>query len=572
MGDFLPSLEEYAWRLVKGDADSSYYTGSPAPRVPGESYTVAVSAADVFGFPYYPAEPLVEGGKIFLHDTNGVYALNRTSGELIWGVEVFFDDLHDRGLVERWRALGLYRFVATYGLGKALYVATTGNGGGAMLLAFDKEDGDLLWSSELDSEAAYSNMVVADGRIYVGTLDGKVYCFSEAGEHLWTASLGGRSVRGLAYGKNTLYVSIEDEKELYALDAGDGSTTWVYSHENPVNSPLYTGTAIIFVDGQGNVVAVSEEGRVLWRASAGAGSTFLGDSLLAMGGEAMYVSVGLGEVNGLRTLSRGGEEAGLYKLPEGETPCQPVAAGPLVVLPTVSEQYSKIYVLWRGTAKLYEKEYRGEENFCPRAAVAHGEVFVVFPETRGVHALVRLADSEAPRILGVSQPGRVLEGEEVEINATITDPGSALYKAVLAYRVDQGAWSLAEMMPGKEYAGEPVGGYGFGEETYIVSIPAQQAGSRVEYRVVAIDNVGNVAYSDTYTYVVEALAETTTITGTQIATTSTPTTTLTTAEPSTATAKAPAAEKPLLWITGLAALSMLMVALYLYHRHAGGAG
>jgi outer membrane protein assembly factor BamB len=37
------------------------------------------------------AEPLVEGDFIYLADDSGIYALNRSNGGLVWGVEVYGD-------------------------------------------------------------------------------------------------------------------------------------------------------------------------------------------------------------------------------------------------------------------------------------------------------------------------------------------------------------------------------------------------------------------------------------------------------------------------------------------------
>ena len=501
VGGFLPSLDGYLWLLVKGPPNSTFHTGSPAPRVPVEGYLVNVST-NIGGL---LATPLVDGEMVFLADGGGVYALDRVRGELIWGVEVYFDDLHGRAgsypqPVERWYALGLYRLVISYGLGEAVYVATDAGERGAFLLAFAKRDGRLLWEANM-GDAAYSNMVVADGRIYVGTFNGRVYCFSEEGEHLWTAELGEGAVRGLAYGDGTLYVSIETGTELYAVDASTGSLRWAYSHDAMVGTPLYVNGMAIFVDSTGKVLAVSREGVLLWNTSAGAGSTAWSDSYLAAGNDAIYASRTLGEENGLLALAMDGRVLGFYRLPDGDLPCQPVVSGPLVLLPARNSTHGKLYILWRsGLARLHALAFAGSEVFCPTVSVSRGEVFAVFSENRVLQVLAVLRDSEAPAIINVSRPGTVLEGDELGVNATVRDARSAIYRVVLAYRVDQGPWILAEMGLARRYLAEPVGGYGFQEELYTASVPGQRAGARVDYLVVAIDNVGNVAYSDTYTY------------------------------------------------------------------------
>jgi outer membrane protein assembly factor BamB len=48
-----------------------------------------------------------------------------------------------------------------------------------VLYALHGETGDVLWSSgdEITSWNHYSGISVANGRVYIGTYDGTVYCF-----------------------------------------------------------------------------------------------------------------------------------------------------------------------------------------------------------------------------------------------------------------------------------------------------------------------------------------------------------------------------------------------------------
>ena len=102
---------------------------SPVPRKPSLDFkqmflhTLASS---------YPPR-LIEGDKIFLADDTGVYALDRETGEFLWWKEIYSDSLEVRKTShpqpwERWEALGMGKGVAAYGLGKYLFVGTSGGG------------------------------------------------------------------------------------------------------------------------------------------------------------------------------------------------------------------------------------------------------------------------------------------------------------------------------------------------------------------------------------------------------------------------------------------------------------
>ena len=49
----------------------------------------------------------------------------------------------------------------------------------ATLYALDAQTGDELWSSgdQITSFNHFSSLSVANGRVYIGTYDGKLYCF-----------------------------------------------------------------------------------------------------------------------------------------------------------------------------------------------------------------------------------------------------------------------------------------------------------------------------------------------------------------------------------------------------------
>jgi len=140
-----------------------------------------------------------------------------------------------------------------------------------------------------------------------------------------------------------------------------------------------------------------------------------------------------------------------------------------------------------------------------KVSAAHGKIYVIArAERRGEleHLLAVYGDEEAPVIKEVSDVRRAHDNESVKISATIGDKRSAIYKALLFYSVNGSAWRSLEMVPERRYVMEPIGGYGFEEEPFSASIPAQPAGSEVRYAVAAIDSVGNYALSEVKSYLV----------------------------------------------------------------------
>jgi outer membrane protein assembly factor BamB len=496
--NYLPAL--LPWKLFKGGAESSMFYPSFIPRKPEVVFRVNVSSH--FGF--FVSTPLIEGDKIYLADDAGIYALDRKTGEFLWGKEILSDSLEGRKISypqpwERWEALGIGKSVAAYGLGRYLYVATSG-GGKNLVIAFDKATGNVVWKSELEGEEdnlVTSNLLVADGKVCAGTVhsDARVYCFTEDGKFLWSTKLEG-NIRGLAYGDGTIFVTSEPTRKLFALDASSGEVKWVYQHDSGVNTAAYVEGRIIFTDSSGRVAALSKDGQLLWKKNVGAGSDVNTNSLLAASRNGIYVARTLGEEPlELYVLDLDGNTIGSFTLLDGEYPGIPLVTEDIVVLPVKKNfEYSKIYLLWRGTAKLYElKVLESDEPWMPRVAVAYGEIYAV---GRIPDVIYRLVDEEKPVIKEVRAE---LLNASMRVKAVLQDERSAIYRAILVYSINGSDWKYEEMQPSRRYVTEPIGGYGLSEEPYEATIQLKP-GSRIEFYVVAIDNVGNYAMSEGYAY------------------------------------------------------------------------
>lgn len=103
-------------------------------------------------------------------------------------------------------------------------------------------------------------------------------------------------------------------------------------------------------------------------------------------------------------------------------------------------------------------------------------------------------DKTPPSISVVEYPPEVREGKEATINVTIGDTGSGVSEVSLSYSVDGGvSWINVTMV----LIGEDVL---TGGGIYEVTIPRQFAGTTAQFKIIAIDAVGNVAVSSIYSY------------------------------------------------------------------------
>lgn len=497
--EYFPRL--YPWLSWRGEsAGNRAYLGS-LPRLMRIIYRVNVSV-NMGGV---LAEPLVEGGFIYLGDSGGVYALDRFTGELVWGVEVYSDNLAGRALshpqpVSKWRALGYYRFVSSYGLGKYFYVATSSSvEGDAYLLALDKISGNLVWRVRLESEpnasgptSITSNLVVVNGVIFVGSVrdEGYVFCVSEDGEILWRKSLGG-NVIGLAYGDGTLYATAS---KLYAINVENGEVLWWWDYGS---WPIYKDGKII-IESYGYVVVLNNKGELLWRGNYGAGSNVEGYPYIAVGEQTIYVSRTLGErPRDLNVISIDNKLLGKFQILVDEDAVAPIASKDVIILPVKSEVgngYTKLYMLWGRGEKLSEVTLNiTERGWWPVAIAAYGDVYVVTDP----FTLYKLGDTESPRISNVSV--RLNEDKKISVSVEAYDNESALHKVILVYSMNCSSWVYTDMKLVKTYTTQPISGYGYEKELYNVELNIEPNTS-IEFYVIAIDNVGNYVVTRVYAY------------------------------------------------------------------------
>ena len=213
--------------------------------------------------------PVVSGGGVYVAGYSGLYAFDAASGE------------------------PLPNFYVGPGIGSALTVADgvvyTGE-----LLALDGARGDVLWAyiMAVDFEDPSFAMppAVADGVVYAGASDGKVYALAaaespsqetrraEAGGQkafasaapLWRFRTGGSVDSSPTVVDGMVYIGSRDSF-LYALNEADGEMLWRYKTDARVSTTAEVADGVVyFGSADGHLYALdAASGELLWRKLTG---------------------------------------------------------------------------------------------------------------------------------------------------------------------------------------------------------------------------------------------------------------------------------------------------------------
>jgi outer membrane protein assembly factor BamB len=146
------------------------------------------------------------------------------------------------------------------------------------IYCLDAYTGTKIWNYTTEYKQR-SSPAVYDGKVYVGPDDGYVYCFSaNDGSVIWKHNIYAGNVPPILIEvssfqprssplimNNRLYVGALDGK-VYCLDIGDGSTRWTYTTGNPIcGSPAYSNGTIFIASTDRNMYAFdATSGTKLW--------------------------------------------------------------------------------------------------------------------------------------------------------------------------------------------------------------------------------------------------------------------------------------------------------------------
>jgi eukaryotic-like serine/threonine-protein kinase len=170
--------------------------------------------------------PLIVDDRVYIATDHEVYALDLESGGLIWKVPTGTE--------------GAYMGAPAYENG---VIYTTG---GKLLLALEAESGEDLWRTQKDE--MFLGPTVANGLVYVGNFDRKLYAFDQAsGEERW--SFDGEEVFWSSPAASEDKIFAGNDRTVYALDAQTGELVWSFDAESrSISEPLLSDGVVYVSD------------------------------------------------------------------------------------------------------------------------------------------------------------------------------------------------------------------------------------------------------------------------------------------------------------------------------------
>jgi outer membrane protein assembly factor BamB len=115
-----------------------------------------------------------------------------------------------------------------------------------------------------------TSSAVTDGRVYVSSVDGKVYCLDAAtGAHLWNHTTG-IMFSSPAVADGRVYVGSHDNK-VYCLDAASGALIWNYTTGGAVRSSPAVANSKVYVGSDDNKTYAlnAATGTLIWNYTTG---------------------------------------------------------------------------------------------------------------------------------------------------------------------------------------------------------------------------------------------------------------------------------------------------------------
>jgi outer membrane protein assembly factor BamB len=213
------------------------------------------------------------------------------------------------GLQQRWSAATAGNYGASPTVANGIvYIGSLDHN----LYAFNAATGQALWKAATGGEVTSS--VVGKGLVYAGS--DKVYAFDAAtGQPVWNSSTGGVAYFPVLAG-GVLYVASD---RLYALNAASGQTLWVAAIGGFIDGSLAVGNGIVYVVANGLQAFDATAGQLMWRApyggydspTVGNGIVYIGSTdgtlyaLNAATGQLIWSAPTGGEVNSSPALAAG---------------------------------------------------------------------------------------------------------------------------------------------------------------------------------------------------------------------------------------------------------------------------
>jgi outer membrane protein assembly factor BamB len=221
-----------------------------------------------------PITPTVDGSRIFFPLAGGeILCLDRENGALLWSSDL------GGSVTSPLVVTDTSAFIA------ARKLNSNGSDAGGTIRALDKTTGLTIWVRDYPRSFT-SPLAVGPGRIYAGSADGAFYALSDVnGEVIWKVETQDR-MRGQALvGEKAVYFG-SDDGALRAVDPRRGEPIWKLQTGGKIAGRPAADDRFVYVgSGDGYVYAVhAETGLTRWRSRTGAAieapPVLVGDRLL----------------------------------------------------------------------------------------------------------------------------------------------------------------------------------------------------------------------------------------------------------------------------------------------------
>src|SRR5262245_16201150 len=129
------------------------------------------------------------------------------------------------------------------------------------------EKPELIWKVTVEKGAFEGTPVIADGVVYLGDMDGKVYAWRLAdGKELWTYKVESGFMASPAIRGSLLYIGDIDGK-FYALDIKTGQPIWTFAAEAEIdNGANFWKENVLFGSQDANLYCLdAQSGKLVWK-------------------------------------------------------------------------------------------------------------------------------------------------------------------------------------------------------------------------------------------------------------------------------------------------------------------
>ena len=364
-----PDNSTDAWTMFRHDPRHTGFSNFSAPISNETALLWSNNTDDAIGF----SSPAVFDDWLFIGSKDGyVYAFNSTSGRRIWksedflGGEIRSSPAVNNNIVFVGSTNGTF-YALDASTGKRIWSLTLGDGIWASPTIANNTvyiaslnataagtvyaltiNGTVIWRNSTAPGSNFkSSPAVADGKLFIGSLDRRVYVFdAKTGNWEWNSTqLGGviRSSPTVSNGK--IFIGISNNT-LYALNESDGTVIWKNFTQGEINSSPAVAYGKVFVGSEDNKTYAFDEntGNQVWSFTTGGPI----DSSPAVANGAVFIGSSDGKIYALNAST--GKELWSHQT-GGEIHCSPAIANGAVFVGSFD---GKIYAFG--------------ENFAPHAS------------------------------------------------------------------------------------------------------------------------------------------------------------------------------------------------------------